>query len=497
MTNSKGRSNSGRRHSQGAKASRNKSAPLQKTGLYRIASLSHDGRGIGVAAEQKHDAKKVFISGALPGELVSAQISQQHKNFDEAVLRFVEEPSEHRQAPFCSHYGECGGCRLQHLSDAKQLEHKADSAMTDMRGQWKVKVPKVVMPKLGLRRPHAKPPVKAVSVPTADNIEFIQSPSLAYRRRARLGISQDGQLGFRKLNSNDTLAISGCEVLTEPLQQILLVLNQWMALEPDRNWRRFIGHVEIIDAEPHPAIIVRRTADLGAAFESLKALAVNHSYLLAVVDEKGQIPTFVDLSDVGGGGAKTTTAYAVDGKTLEFPLNGFIQVNNFVNQDMVSKALEWLAPNSEMKVLDLFCGVGNFTIPVAARVGSISGVELDQDMVVQARLNAESNGIDNANFYVEDLELSANRAQWKSTAFDAVILDPPRAGAEGVLPFLIELSAPTVLYISCNYSSLIRDLKVLAQADYRLEKLAFMDMFPHTEHVECMALLKLTPKSSG
>ncbi len=180
--------------------------------------------------------------------------------------------------------------------------------------------------------------------------------------------------------------------------------------------------------------------------------------------------------------------YQVDGLRLDFNPRDFIQVNDAINQQMVAQALEWLEIEPNDRILDLFCGMGNFTLPLAKRAKAVVGIEGVATLVANGQYNARRNRLSNVSFFHENLEDDVARQPWAAQGFDKVMLDPARAGAAGVISHIVKLAPERVVYISCNPTTLARDSKVLLDAGYRLARVRMLDMFPHTGHLESMAL---------
>ncbi|GAA6153717.1 23S rRNA (uracil(1939)-C(5))-methyltransferase RlmD [Pseudoteredinibacter isoporae] len=450
-----------------------------------IESLNEHGQG----CAQGPAKEMLTVPFALPGERCSAK---GRLNEPLQLLKLHEVSDQRQQAP-CPEYGECGGCQLQHMRYAEQVRFKRERLWQGLskliNPEPKAKPKSKPKPKLG-RKPSqnkANHPAFNSDVRSAEAISILDSSELAYRRRARLGISEQGRLGFRKAASNDTMSIELCPILTPPLQAMMRVLNQALATFPKVDWRSHLGHVELLDVEPAPLALLRvvKTIPQGA-FEHLKTVVAEHGWRLAIQSQKD-----ADIEAVLG---ELDSFYSIGRHTLAFEPGRFIQVNAGLNEAMLKQALQWLQLQSDERVLDLFCGVGNFTLPLAEQAQQVLGIELSEDMVSTAQDNARRLGVDNVEFMAANLDvgdaLLSNDERLTESRPDVVLLDPPRAGAGGFIPTLLELSPERILYISCHQGSLLRDLRRLGQASYRLEKLSLMDMFPNTEHVECMALLR-------
>ncbi|UPR57710.1 23S rRNA (uracil(1939)-C(5))-methyltransferase RlmD [Vibrio sp. ED004] len=414
-----------------------------------VERMDHNGAGI---AYQKN--KPVFIDGALPGEQVVIQLTESKSKFARAKLIKLLKPSEQRLKPFCKHFNQCGGCHLQHLGYDSQIEHKAQS-LTHLMNQYKTDKTEVAQPIVG--------------------------DETGYRRRARISLfvdkkTQKLQFGFRKKQSKQIENITDCAVL-EPRLNVLLpklknLLNTFSNLTS-------LGHAELVLGYTGPVMVLRHLKPLVEKDEqALIALAKEEGVTLYSMPETDKL-----LRLVGD-----APAYKETGVTLPFEPNHFIQVNQKVNQQMVAQAIEWLEPKADERVLDLFCGLGNFSLPIAQQSAFVVGVEGVDEMVQQATSNAELNQLSNTEFYQANLEEDLSSQPWAKEKFDKVLLDPARAGASGIVDQISALGAKRVVYVSCNPATLARDSESLEKQGYQLAKLGMLDMFPHTSHLESMAL---------
>lgn len=420
---------------------------------FTVDTLDHHCVGIG-----RHQGKAIFVEGALPGETIKARITEDKKQYGHAALQQVVTPAANRIAPFCSHYRECGGCSAQHMSVADQQAAKAAGLVN-------------LFERLG-----------NISAPVLESV--LTGEERAYRRVCRLAIKFDKngrctRVGFRRRNSNDLVEIKGCPVLAEPLSALIAPLRECLnRLKSQRE----LGHAELIQAEQGIMMLLRHT---GRPNETDRAQLVEFAaeqgidlYLQAADDK------IVPLHQ------QFEPSYSLDGLSLAFAPGDFIQVNGPVNQQMVDQALSWLGASKDDKVLDLFCGIGNFTLPLARQAREVVGVEGELAMVARAEENARRNGISNARFYKADLSGDIVGMSWAREGFDLVLLDPARPGALEVMEHVVKLSPKRVVYVSCNPVTLARDSQVLVKGGYRLVRLGMLDMFPHTGHLESMALFE-------
>lgn len=427
--------------------------PVGKKQTLAIERLAHDGRGIAFL-----DGRSWFVAGALPGEQVEARVlgarSQVVEARTERVLRAVD---TRRPAP-CAHAGTCGGCTLQHLPHAEQLALKQRSLAEQLQ-----------------RIAGLEPEQWAAPLAGAE---------FAYRRRARIAVRWDVKrkaldVGFRAAASQDIVAIDECPVLVQPLQPILTALP--VLLRSLAN-PQAVGHVELFHGSAS-ALLLRHTAPLGEEdLERLRTFCAAHQaqlWLQGVGEPQADVP-----------GQQLGYELATWGLHLHYRPGDFVQVNAAVNEAMVAQALEWLAPHTQARVLDLFCGLGNFALPLAQRVAEVVAVEGVEVMVERARGNAVVNGLGNLHFYQADLSKPLADAAWARKGFDAVLLDPPRDGAFEVVKQMKKLGAQRLVYVSCNPATLARDAAELVKQGYRLKRAGILDMFPQTAHVEAMALFE-------
>ncbi|RYU45568.1 23S rRNA (uracil(1939)-C(5))-methyltransferase RlmD [Aliivibrio finisterrensis] len=416
-----------------------------------VVRLDHNGAGIAFV-----DKKPVFIDGALPEEKVIIQFTEQKKQYARAKLIKLIQKSTKRQAPICQHYHECGGCNLQHLQHQEQIVAK-DQKLQEL------------MQKQGVD--HCE-----VVSPIIDNEQ-------GYRRRARISLmvnKQTNQLdfGFRKKQSKAIVNVRHCPVLVQELDQHLESL---FALLNQLKGKKHLGHVELVQADNGSVLLIRHVAEFN---EKDRQALVNYC------EERNFILYLMPESDVLTHVCGEEPYYVIDGAKIYFTPKDFIQVNRHVNDKMVEQALSWLNLNETDSVLDLFCGLGNFSLPLAQKVKNVVGIEGVDEMVQRAQSNAKRNGLDNVTFYQANLEEDITEQVWASTKFTKILLDPARAGAAGVMETVAKLTPQTVVYVSCNPATLARDSQLLIQHGYKLTRLGMLDMFPHTGHLESMALFE-------
>ncbi len=429
-----------------------------------IVDLAHDGRGIA-----RVDGKAVFIDGALPGERVRFRLIKRRRQWDEGALVEVLAASPDRVAPRCLHFGICGGCSLQHLSPAAQVAAKQRQLLDNLERIGRVQPERVLAP--------------------------LRGPEWAYRRRARLGVRyvhKKGRVlaGFREREKPYLADIRRCEVLLAPLADLpqeLAALVQTLAL------REKIPQVEVAAGDESTALVFRVMETPGEAdLEKIAAFGVRLGVQIFL--QTGGLDTVRPLrTDRTPAAGDPPLNYGVDAGSvvIEFGPVDFIQVNRRINASMVDAAMDLLQPAAGDAVLDLFCGLGNFTLPLARRALRAVGVEGDSALVAKARANALRNDIGNAAFFMENLFEPAQFGEWSKQRYDLVLLDPPRAGASALLGLMAHWRPRRVVYISCHPGSLARDAEILVHTQgFRLTCAGVMDMFPHTTHVESIAVFE-------
>ena len=439
---------------------------------FQVESLSHEGRGIAhYGSHPDHPSekqgKKVFIRYALPGETVSAQITNVVKRLEEAdSTALLSEPAAIRIEPKCPHFTVCGGCNMQHIQLDEQIRLKQDVLKSHLE--------------------------HFAGIQPEQWLPALRSSREDYRRKARIGVrylphKDKLVVGFRENQSNKLISIDRCMVLDREFGSITALKQLLQSLKA----KAAIGHIELAMGDDEIALLVRHTEKLSQQdVNQLKQFALNKQWQLYLQPEGAE-----SLHRVDDPTAAMRLHYALDDFDLKFgfsPLD-FTQVNSTINPQMVKLACDLLQLQQGERVLDLFCGLGNFTLPLARCVGEtgqVVGVEGSEEMVRRAAENAEINGIIHAHFYSQDLTKDFSHHSWANQGFDALLIDPPRAGAEEIMHYVPKFGAKKIVYVSCNPATLARDAGVLAQNGYRLKKAGVMDMFTHTGHVESIALFE-------
>jgi 23S rRNA (uracil1939-C5)-methyltransferase len=423
-----------------------------------ITHLTHDGRGVAHI-----DGKAVFVTGALPGERVRIALTKRSRSFDEAKVEELLTRSPDRVEPRCIHFGTCSGCSLQHMSPAAQIAAKQRVLADNFERIGKV-------------------------IPAAW-LDSLTDEPWGYRRKGRLSVKwvakkDKALVGFREVNPRFVADLSICHTLLPQVGERLAALAE---LVGSLDAKSQIAQIEIAAGDETVALTFRNLQPLSES-DRHALITFGQAHDLAILLQPGGPDSVHALwpHDIA-------LSFRIPESDIDIafrPLD-FIQVNAGMNQRMIARALELLDPQPVDVVLDLFCGLGNFTLPIARRVGSVIGVEGDAALVARSRENAMRNHIDNAEFFAADLAADQRDAPWAQRRHDKLLLDPPRSGAAAVLEYLPRKGTDRIVYVSCHPASLARDAGTLVtQHGFRLAAAGVMDMFPHTGHVESIALFE-------
>jgi 23S rRNA (uracil1939-C5)-methyltransferase len=433
-----------------------------------IDSVAHDGRGIAAVS-----GKKVFVAGALEGEEVRFIRRKRRRNFDEAELLEVLQASPARIEPRCAAFGTCGGCSLQHLSGEDQRTIKQQTLSDNLQRIGNIS------------------PAAWLSPLHNDNGEG----SWNYRRRGRLAV-KDVQakgrvlVGFRERHAPYITNMHRCEVLAEPVDSLIDPLSDLIG---KLTVRARLPQIEVAIAD-NAVSLVFRVLDLPTDEDKALFAAFGEAHNVQVFLQPGGLDSIEPLSPDANYEA---LYYRLDefNVSIEFEGTDFVQVNGGVNARMVSRAIELLQPGPEDRVLDLYCGIGNFSLPLARHCGYVLGIEGEQRQVERGRANAARNGIENCDFLSADLSKIDGSESWLKEHWDRVLLDPARSGAMEVVKHMAALNPQRIVYISCHPGTLARDSGELVQNHgFSLESAGIIDMFPHTAHVESIAVFDKNQK---
>jgi 23S rRNA (uracil1939-C5)-methyltransferase len=425
-----------------------------------IDKLDMNGCGVGL-----YQNKPIFVDGSLPEEKVDIRLLEQKNKFSRGKLLKVKTHSDKRVEVLCPHFSVCGGCDLQHLAYQEQLSFK-QKKITEL--------------------------LSRSGIDSGFISQYMWQAPIAsqpwhYRRKARIGVQYNKNsqaiIGFRQKGTNQLVPIKSCLTLVKPLSDIFPMLNTLIA---KLNVKKSIGHIEVIytqgkSSEELLTVVVRQLRELTKQDRTLW-LFFAKQYQWQVVFDFGK-GKYEQLNE------QQVLAYTLaDNNEITFSSDDFIQVNEGVNQAMIEQALSWLELEPDDQLLDLFCGLGNFSLPIAKKIAKVIGVEGVQSMVDKAKANAMTNQLENCQFYQADLNSAWLDQGWIKNNFTKVLLDPARAGAEQAVIQLGTLAINTILYVSCDPATLARDSKLLLEQGYRISKIGLVDMFPQTKHVETMIL---------
>jgi len=425
-----------------------------------VHALSSEGKGIAWV-----DGKTVFIAGALPEEIVSFRYEKHKGRYSEAVLVDILQASPDRVSPKCPHFSICGGCSLQHLEGQAQLRFKEQAVLDQLAHIGKV-VPEKVLPP-------------------------ITGASFGYRRRARIGAKfvvkkNKFILGFHEKNHRYIADLESCDILHPKVSEKWLAIRDCLsALSAHRD----IPQIEIAVGDEMTALVLRHLSPLNDIDKALLTQFGQTQQLAIYLQPKG-VDSVHPLWLPEG---QNELYYRLPDSDvrLHFQATDFIQINVEVNASMVNQAITLLDLQPTDSVLDLFCGLGNFTLPLAQLAKNVIGVEGSADMVKRALYNASLNNLKNVAFYTSDLEKPVLTETWAKEQYPKIILDPPRTGAKDLIPAIAKWSPSHLVYISCQPATFARDLgELVHQEGFTLAAVGVLDMFPHTTHVESMALLK-------
>ena len=423
-----------------------------------ITAVTHDGRGIAAG-----DGKKAFVAGALEGETVTFVRRKSHRNFDDAELLEIHEPSPDRIEAKCEAFGRCGGCALQHVSAERQRAIKEQALRDNLERIGRVEPETWLEPMTG-REWH-------------------------YRRRARLAVKDvhgkgRALVGFRERHAPFITDMRRCEVLAQPIDALIEPLSELIG---GLSIRARLPQIEVAVAENAVALVFR-VLDPPTPDDVARFRAFGETHDLRIYLQTGGLDSVSLLypDDVSEPLHYTLPEFDI---RVDFEPIDFVQVNAGINRRMVHFAVEQLAAGPDDRVLDLFCGIGNFSLPLARKAGLVLGVEGLDSLTRRAAQNAAANGLDNVSFRVADLAKIDGSEGWVREGWNRMLLDPARSGAAEVVSRMQLFAPERIVYVSCHPGTLARDAGTLVnEQSYRLESAGIIDMFPHTAHVESIAV---------
>jgi len=430
------------------------------------------GLGLGRLA----DGQVVMVPCVLPGEVVRVQLRRHHKQYQEADLLEVLQPSDQRVPPICPVYDTCGGCDFQHTTYDEQLRLK-----NRILGE--------TLCRSGLCREE--------ELATLLDAPLASPKTSGYRQRIRLQVAQGG-VGYFGRQSHDLIPVSRCPLAGEGINSVLADLS---ARRPFQSLLNFASAIELLENPAHNSIILlihytrkTRPGDHQAARLLCQALPLLEAVIFSV-EGQAKGPCFNDTGEIPLSGLLVGFSLPVElcGQPLTLALEpgGFCQVNLGQNENCIGLLLEWTQEMKPGKALDLFCGMGNFSLPLAMQGWDVTGMDMQRSTIRSAVRNAEGAGLaDRCRFSQESATKAAIRLRAEKATFDCLLLDPPRSGCAELIPLLPGLQARQIIYISCDPATLARDLIGLTQAGYRLAEVRLVDMFPQTAHQETMVRLE-------
>ena len=422
-----------------------------------IDKLSHEGRGIA-----EHNKQKVFVFAALPGEIVECRYTHIKKQYAQANVITLKQAANHRVEPRCPHFTLCGGCSLQHLDTQAQINHKQTVLLEQLQHFGNIQTTEILPPLVG--------------------------NSWGYRHKARLGVrfvakKQSVLVGFRERGNTFLADMKECHILPSPVGQLIKPLRELIA---NLNVYQHIAQIEVAIGDDQTALVFRHLVELDQADQN-QLIEFAQQYQLSIYLQAGGPATVKKLFPQD---EQFYLHYSLPDYDLQFkfhPLD-FTQVNPMMNQKMVKHAMDLLDLKSTDRVLDLFCGLGNFSLAIARQAQQVLGIEGSRNMVERAHMNAQHNNINNAEFEQMDLTQAIHDQVWAQISYDKILLDPPRSGASELLEVISQFNAERIVYISCHPASFACDAGQLSQLGYTLIKVGVMDMFPHTAHTESIGL---------
>ncbi len=423
-----------------------------------IESLSHEARGVAHI-----DGKTIFVENALAGEQVEFNYVNTRSQYDEGVAENIINASEQRTEPGCEYFGYCGGCSLQHMHADAQLEHKQSVLLEQFTHLGNVN-PKEVLPPL-------------------------KGPLFGYRHKARLGVKyvikkERVLVGFREKRSPFIADIKHCEVLHP---DIGYKISDLQALIETISIKDKIPQIEVAVSDNGIALVMRHLEEFTEDdLSNLKDFEEQHNFKFYL-----QPGGYDSVHRLASSSNDCELFYKLDDHDINiyFQPTDFTQINVEINKQMINLAIELLEVDKEDNILDLFCGVGNFTLPIARKAKSVVGVEGDEGLVQRAKNNAIKNNIDNVEFYVADLADFDKDYDFMKKPYDKILLDPARTGAKEIISAINMKNIKRIVYVSCNPATLARDAGILVnEKGFKLKKAGVMDMFPHTAHVESIAV---------
>lgn len=421
-----------------------------------VIRLAHDGRGVAQV-----NGKTVFLFGALPQEKVTFKYIRRQRQFDEGIVVEVIQANPERIQPVCIHADSCGGCRLQHLSSASQIAYKQQVLLDHLEHFGKLLPPVTLLPPLA-------------------------GDTWGYRRKARLSVRYVKKknkllIGFHEKQGRFVADLSVCHVLDATVGQNLSALREMLE---KISIREAIPQIEVAVGDNATVLVLRHLLPLSTEDRALlQEFALQHNIVWYL--QAGDPSTITPLA------TEVNLHYELPAfnLSLQFLPVDFVQINASINQKLVQQAIALLEIKPTDIILDLFCGLGNFSLAMARYAKHVVGVEGDIEMVKRARLNAQKQGITNIDFYAADLTQDVSKMPWWRQKYDKLLLDPARSGAWEIVQAIEQLGVEKIVYVSCNPATFARDAgELVHKHGYQLLQVGILDMFPHTQHVEAIGI---------
>ncbi|MGI9237185.1 MAG: 23S rRNA (uracil(1939)-C(5))-methyltransferase RlmD [Woeseiaceae bacterium] len=423
-----------------------------------IQAVTHEGKGIA-----NLDGKKAFVAGALTGETVQFIRRKSRRNYDECELLEVIDASPDRIDPRCAAFGRCGGCSLQHVTPDHQRGIKNQTLRDSLERIGRVEPNRWLDPMTG--------------------------PEWNYRRRARLAVKYvpaKGRVlvGFRERHAPFITDMTRCEVLAKPVDGMIDALSELIGR---LTIRTRLPQIEVAVADNDLALVFR-VLDQPSDSDITELVDFGASQGVRIYLQPSGLDSVVLLHPSAESEPLYYSLEAFD-ISIAFEPVDFIQVNRDINERMVSFAVDHLEAGPDDRVLDLFCGIGNFSLPLASRAGHVLGVEGEASLVARASENARRNGMGNVDFRVADLQKIDGTEPWVRSGWDRLLLDPARSGAAEIVSRMHQFGPQRIVYVSCHPGTFARDAGTLVhEQGYCLEMAGIIDMFPHTAHVESVGI---------
>lgn len=452
---------------------------LSKSKIYtiEITGLTHEGQGVG-----KLDGFVVFVDGALIGEIVDVKIIKQTKSYAVGSVVRLQKPSEKRAEPFCSAFDKCGGCSIQHMSYDAQLEFKTDTVRQNLKR------------------------IGGLDNLLVNNAIGMEQP-FHYRNKVQYPVGSCGSdvvIGFYEKGSHNIIESKECNIQPEESNEIRDVVRDFfkangISIYNEKTGKGFLRHVMVrkgFKTNELMVVLVVNGKKVPKADQLVRLLCEKYENIKSIIVNVNARNTNIILGDKNTCiyGQEYISDYIGKYKFNISPLS-FFQVNPVQTEVLYNKALEYAGLTGNETVFDLYCGIGTISLFLSEKAKKVIGVEIVPDAIADAKRNAELNGIENVEFLVGEAETVIPKLYEEGTRADVVVVDPPRKGCEeGLLKTLVDMQPQHIVYVSCNPSTLARDMKFLCENGFEAKFVQPVDMFPWTGHVETVVLMSRVDK---